>query len=269
MSLANVLAMSRRARARSCCSAIRSSSTSRSRARIRPAPTDRRSRTCSATHDDHARPTSASSSSTPGGSTRTSPSSRRRCSTRASCESRENLGAASALHGPAPLAGAGVRLPVRRARRQPTTESAEEARQVAAVVARPASRADRRWTDKHGEEHARRLRGHPRRRAVQRPGRSHRAALSCRGGARRHRRQVPGPGGADQHLLDDHLLARGCAARHELPLLAEPPQRGDLARRCVAVVVAAPALLRVRGRTPEQMRLANALCQFAEMATAT
>ena len=37
--------------------------------------------------------------------------------------------------------------------------------------------------------------------------------------------------------------------------------------RCVAVVVAAPALLRVRGRTPEQMRLANALCQFAEMAT--
>ena len=39
--------------------------------------------------------------------------------------------------------------------------------------------------------------------------------------------------------------------------------------RCVAVVVAAPALLRVRGRTPEQMRLANALCQFAEMATAT
>ena len=37
--------------------------------------------------------------------------------------------------------------------------------------------------------------------------------------------------------------------------------------RCVAVVVAAPALLRVRARTPEQMRLANALCQFAEMAT--
>jgi superfamily I DNA and/or RNA helicase len=39
--------------------------------------------------------------------------------------------------------------------------------------------------------------------------------------------------------------------------------------RCVAVVVAEPALLRVRARTPEQMRLANALCQFAEMATAT
>jgi uncharacterized protein len=37
--------------------------------------------------------------------------------------------------------------------------------------------------------------------------------------------------------------------------------------RCVAVVVAEPALLRVRARTPEQMRLANALCQFAELAS--
>ena len=37
--------------------------------------------------------------------------------------------------------------------------------------------------------------------------------------------------------------------------------------RCVAIVVAEPALLRVRARTPEQMRLANALCQFVEHAT--
>jgi uncharacterized protein len=35
--------------------------------------------------------------------------------------------------------------------------------------------------------------------------------------------------------------------------------------RCIAVVVAEPALLRVRARTPEQMRLANALCQFVEL----
>jgi predicted RecB family nuclease len=39
--------------------------------------------------------------------------------------------------------------------------------------------------------------------------------------------------------------------------------------RCVAVVVANPALLRVRARTPKQMRLANALCQFAELAAPT
>jgi uncharacterized protein len=36
--------------------------------------------------------------------------------------------------------------------------------------------------------------------------------------------------------------------------------------RCVTIVVANPALLRVRARTPKQMRLANALCQFAELA---
>ena len=36
--------------------------------------------------------------------------------------------------------------------------------------------------------------------------------------------------------------------------------------RCVAIVVASPDLLRVRARTPEQMRLANAFCRFAEMA---
>ena len=38
--------------------------------------------------------------------------------------------------------------------------------------------------------------------------------------------------------------------------------------RCVAIVVATPELLRVRARNPHQMRLANALCQFAELATA-
>ncbi|MFL5776668.1 MAG: TM0106 family RecB-like putative nuclease [Chloroflexota bacterium] len=37
--------------------------------------------------------------------------------------------------------------------------------------------------------------------------------------------------------------------------------------RCVAIVAASPDLLRVRARTPGQMRLANALCLFAEMAT--
>ena len=36
--------------------------------------------------------------------------------------------------------------------------------------------------------------------------------------------------------------------------------------RCLAVVVASPALARVRARTPRQMQLANALCRFIEMA---
>jgi predicted RecB family nuclease len=36
--------------------------------------------------------------------------------------------------------------------------------------------------------------------------------------------------------------------------------------RCIAVVAASPNLLRVRARTPAQMRLANALCRFVELA---
>ena len=36
--------------------------------------------------------------------------------------------------------------------------------------------------------------------------------------------------------------------------------------RCLAVVVASPALVRVRARTPRQMKLANALCRFVELA---
>jgi len=36
--------------------------------------------------------------------------------------------------------------------------------------------------------------------------------------------------------------------------------------RCLAAVVASPALIRVRARTPRQMQLANALCRFIELA---
>jgi uncharacterized protein len=36
--------------------------------------------------------------------------------------------------------------------------------------------------------------------------------------------------------------------------------------RCVAVVVASPQLLRVRARTVDEMRLANALCLYSELA---
>jgi uncharacterized protein len=37
--------------------------------------------------------------------------------------------------------------------------------------------------------------------------------------------------------------------------------------RCVAVVVGSPDLWRVRARTPDQMRLANAFCRFVELAS--
>jgi uncharacterized protein len=38
--------------------------------------------------------------------------------------------------------------------------------------------------------------------------------------------------------------------------------------RCIAIVAASPDLLRVRARTPAQMRLANALCRYVELAFA-
>jgi uncharacterized protein len=39
--------------------------------------------------------------------------------------------------------------------------------------------------------------------------------------------------------------------------------------RCLAAVVASPALIRVHARTPRQMRLANALCRFVELSVPT
>ena len=39
--------------------------------------------------------------------------------------------------------------------------------------------------------------------------------------------------------------------------------------RCIAVIVGSPDLWRVRARTPEQMRLANAFCRFTELARRT
>jgi uncharacterized protein len=39
--------------------------------------------------------------------------------------------------------------------------------------------------------------------------------------------------------------------------------------RCLAALVASPALVRVRARTPRQMHLANALCRFLELADQT
>jgi len=38
--------------------------------------------------------------------------------------------------------------------------------------------------------------------------------------------------------------------------------------QCVAIVVASPELVRVTCHTPRQMRLANALCRFVEVAAA-
>ena len=85
----------------------------------------------------------------------------------------------------------------------------------------------------------------------------------------RHRRQVPGAGGAGQHLLDD-VAARRRTRR--AAWTSSTRATGSTWRRRAPDASPSswpsPALLRVRARTPEQMRLANALCQFAELSGA-
>ena len=83
-----------------------------------------------------------------------------------------------------------------------------------------------------------------------------------------HGRQVPGTGSAGRHLLDGDVAAGGCASRHGVSLQSQPAQRGDVARQS-----ACASSSRVRGCSSptagprQQMRLANALCRFRELAT--
>ena len=88
------------------------------------------------------------------------------------------------------------------------------------------------------------------------------------GRARRHRGQVPGPGGAGRHLLDGDVAPedapRGMEFLYSLNRLNVATSRaqvpGDL--------VASPRLFEPECRTPRQMQLANALCRFRELARA-
>ena len=93
----------------------------------------------------------------------------------------------------------------------------------------------------------------------------HGAAAGRRRG--RHRRQVPGPGGAGRLLLDGDLeraptpraASTSSSRRNRLNVAVSRAQ-------CLAYLVCAPALLDIDCRTIEQMRLVNALCRFVELA---
>ena len=62
------------------------------------------------------------------------------------------------------------------------------------------------------------------------------------------------------------LERRGGAARHGVPLLAQPPQRRDVTGAVPRRRRRVPELVRVRCQTPRQMQLANALCRLVEVA---
>jgi superfamily I DNA and/or RNA helicase len=176
-------------------------------------------------------------------------------------ESRENLGRQSLL-GPEPMRGAGVRL-LHVEHVGSESESPEEARQVAALV-RALVESGSTWIDKDGEEHDLRYEDV----LVVAPYNAQVGAIQ---------RELPQArvGTVDKFQGQEAPISiysmtssspedapRGMDFLYSRNRLNVATSRA----RCIAVVVAEPALLHVRARTPNQMRLANALCQFAELA---
>jgi predicted RecB family nuclease len=175
--------------------------------------------------------------------------------------------ARQSLAGPEPIAGTGVRwLPVVHA--GDATESIEEAEVIAALVA-DLIESDARWTDRHGDEHAIGLDDvvivAPYNAHVERIARS----LADRGYAGARVGTVDKFQGQEAPVSIYAMASstpeeapRGMEFLYSLNRLNVATSRA----RCVALVVASPALVRVACRTPRQMQLANALCRLVEIA---
>jgi uncharacterized protein len=175
-------------------------------------------------------------------------------------ESRPELGRQRLL-APEPIGGTGVRLlPIEHVGAE--SESPEEARQVAALV-RALVESGSTWIDAKGDERAL---GYEDILIV--------APYNAQVGA--ILRELPNArvGTVDKFQGQEAPISiysmtssspedapRGMDFLYSRNRLNVATSRA----RCVAVVVASPALLSVRARTPKQMRLANALCQFAEL----
>ena len=168
--------------------------------------------------------------------------------------------------GRGPLAGHGLRfVPVEHAGN--TNASTEEADRVAALFGELLD-AGAAWIDKEGEQKLLMLRDI----LVVAPYNAHVAALRAAlpDGAR--------VGTVDKFQGQEAPIAiysmatstadeapRGMAFLYSLHRLNVATSRA----RCVAAIVASPALLTPDCRTPEQMRLANPFCRFLELAEAT
>ena len=169
------------------------------------------------------------------------------------------------LLGPEPMRGAGVRM-VEADHVGADSYSAEEARQVAWLV-RALVESRSTWIDKDGGEHPITYDGRPRGRSVQRAGRGDPSLLPPEarvGTVDKFQGQEAPVSIYSMTSSSPEDAPRGMSFLYSRNRLNVATSRA----RCVAIVVAEPALLRVRARTPEQMRLANALCQFAERAAA-
>ena len=166
------------------------------------------------------------------------------------------------LMGPDPLHGAGVRLmPVHHVGSE--SESPEEARVVAAMV-RTLIESGATWVDRDGKECPLRYEDV----LIVAPFNAQVGAIA---------RELPEArvGTVDKFQGQEAPISvysmtsssaedapRGMSFLYSLHRLNVATSRA----RCIAVVVAEPTLFRVRARTPDQMRLANALCQFVELA---
>nr|MBA2265461.1 TM0106 family RecB-like putative nuclease [Chloroflexota bacterium] len=177
-------------------------------------------------------------------------------------ESRDDL-VNQRLHGPEPMRGAGLRL-VSADHVGADSTSPEEAHQVAAFV-RALVESGSTWTDRHGD-----------RRPLRYDDVLIVAPYNAQVGAIAALLPVNARVGTVDKFQGQEAPVSIYSMTSSSPM--DAPRGMDFLysrnrlnvatsrARCVAVVVAEPALLRVRARTPEQMRLANALCQFAEMA---
>jgi len=171
------------------------------------------------------------------------------------------------LVGVAPADGTGVRwLPV--AHDGDATESIDEARVITALV-RELLGAEARWTDRKGETKPVRLQDivivAPYNAHVERISRT----LADAGFATERVGTVDKFQGQEAPISIYSMATstpeeapRGMEFLYSLNRLNVATSRA----RCVALVVASPALVTVACHTPRQMQLANALCRFVEMA---
>jgi predicted RecB family nuclease len=175
--------------------------------------------------------------------------------------------ARQALIGVAPATGTGVRwMPV--AHDGDATESIDEARVIADLV-RDLLRMEARWTDRKGETRPIRLEDvvivAPYNAHVERIGK----VLAAEGFANARVGTVDKFQGQEAPISIYSMATstpeeapRGMEFLYSLNRLNVATSRA----RCAAIVVAAPALVRVQCHTPRQMQLANALCRLVEVA---
>jgi hypothetical protein len=184
--------------------------------------------------------------------------------TRGGQESRFNSGVRCRGVG-APADRAGPEAPPRtQGDRQ--NESPEEVERVAASVD-DLLRSGATWTDKKGRNACPHAGGNPHRGSLQRTGlgAGRKASRRIEGG---NRGQVPRAGSTCCLVLYGNIGSRGRSKGIEFLYSLNRLNVAVSRARCVAVIVASPALFQVQCKTPRQIELANAFCRYLEMAQA-